>query len=151
MIAAVAALVAGVAAVSAAMQGGGEEGYAEGGYTGDGAKRAPAGTVHRGEYVMPQETVRRYGIEALEAIHFGRIPMDALTGKMMRVNYTGMLQTHQQSRTGNYDMRRLEGKFDMLLEAYNNNGGTQLNIDENGLVAIYNEHVKNRTIINKLR
>jgi hypothetical protein len=151
VIAAVAALVAGVAAVSGAMKEGGD-GYAEGGYTGDGARLAPAGTVHRGEYVMPQETVKRYGIEALEAIHYGRIPADVLTGKMMSVNYAGMLQTHHQARSGNnYDMRRLESKFDMLLEAYNNNGGTQLNIDENGIVAIYNEHVKNKTRINKLR
>lgn len=151
VIAAVAALVAGVAAVSGAMKEGGD-GYAEGGYTGDGAKRAPAGVVHRGEYVMPQETVKRYGIEALEAIHYGRVPADVLTGRMMSVNYAGMLQTHHQARSGNhYDMRRLENKFDLLLEAYNNNGGTQLNIDENGLVAIYNEHVKNKTRINKLR
>jgi hypothetical protein len=127
-------------------------GYAEGGYTGDGAKHAPAGVVHRGEYVMPQETVQRYGRDALEAIHYGRIPMEALTGRMMGVNYAGMLQMQQQARSNNnYDMRRLEGKFDLLLEAYNNNGGTQLNIDENGLVAIYNEHIKNKTRINKLR
>ena len=48
-------------------------------------------------------------------------------------------------------MRKLEGKFDLLLEAYNNNGGTQVSIDENGFVAIYNQHVKNKTRINKLR
>ena len=31
--------------------------WAEGGYTGDGSKYEPAGTVHRGEYVLPQEAV----------------------------------------------------------------------------------------------
>lgn len=31
--------------------------FAAGGYTGDGGKYEPAGTVHRGEYVLPQEAV----------------------------------------------------------------------------------------------
>ena len=33
-------------------------GFAEGGYTGDGGKFEPAGIVHRGEYVAPQQVVR---------------------------------------------------------------------------------------------
>lgn len=37
-------------------------GFATGGYTGDGGKYAPAGIVHRGEYVVPQETVRALGV-----------------------------------------------------------------------------------------
>lgn len=36
-------------------------GYAEGGYTGDGARSEPAGIVHRGEVVIPQPTVQAYG------------------------------------------------------------------------------------------
>lgn len=32
--------------------------FAAGGYTGDGGKYEPAGTVHRGEYVLPMEAVR---------------------------------------------------------------------------------------------
>ncbi len=31
--------------------------FSEGGYTGNGSKYEPAGTVHRGEYVLPQEAV----------------------------------------------------------------------------------------------
>lgn len=34
------------------------EGFAEGGYTGHGDKYEPAGIVHRGEYVVPQEVVQ---------------------------------------------------------------------------------------------
>lgn len=34
------------------------EGYAEGGYTGDGGKYEPAGVVHKGEYVTPQNVMR---------------------------------------------------------------------------------------------
>jgi len=37
-------------------------GFASGGYTGDGGKYEPAGTVHRGEFVVPKETVQRYGV-----------------------------------------------------------------------------------------
>lgn len=51
---------------------GGGRGYATGGYTGSGGKYQPAGVVHRGEYVMPQETVAHYGVDAMRAIHEGR-------------------------------------------------------------------------------
>lgn len=34
------------------------KGFAEGGYTGPGAKNEPAGTVHKGEYVVPQNIVK---------------------------------------------------------------------------------------------
>lgn len=35
--------------------------FATGGYTGDGGKYEPAGIVHRGEFVIPKETVRAFG------------------------------------------------------------------------------------------
>lgn len=45
-------------AVNGAFSGGKKsKGHAEGGYTGDGDKYEPAGVVHRGEYVIPQEGV----------------------------------------------------------------------------------------------
>ena len=46
-------------------------GFAEGGFTGNGGKYEPAGLVHRGEYVMPQETVNRLGVGAMDAIRGG--------------------------------------------------------------------------------
>lgn len=39
--------------------------YATGGYTGDGGKYEPAGTVHRGEFVMTKEATRRIGVSNL--------------------------------------------------------------------------------------
>lgn len=36
-------------------------GFSSGGYTGDGGKYEPAGVVHKGEYVIPKETVSRFG------------------------------------------------------------------------------------------
>jgi phage-related protein len=44
------------------------KGFADGGYTGDGAKFAPAGVVHAGEFVFPQESVRSLGVPFLGAL-----------------------------------------------------------------------------------
>jgi chromosome segregation ATPase len=43
--------------------------FDEGGYTGAGPRSAPAGVVHRGEYVMPKEVVEALGVPAMRAIH----------------------------------------------------------------------------------
>ncbi|MCW8057657.1 hypothetical protein [Agrobacterium tumefaciens] len=46
--------------------------YSEGGYTGDGGKYQPAGVVHKGEYVMDADTVRKAGgPAAMEAMRRG--------------------------------------------------------------------------------
>jgi hypothetical protein len=45
--------------------------FSKGGYTGDGGKYEPAGIVHKGEWVMPAETVDRYGTETMAAIQAG--------------------------------------------------------------------------------
>lgn len=49
-------------------------GFAEGGPTPPGGKYKPAGIVHAGEYVMPQETMRYYGLDFLRAIHMRKLP-----------------------------------------------------------------------------
>jgi lambda family phage tail tape measure protein len=49
-------------------------GFAGGGYTGAGGKYQPAGIVHRGEYVFPQDAVRRLGIARLDALAGLRTP-----------------------------------------------------------------------------
>lgn len=43
--------------------------YSGGGYTGGGGKYEPAGVVHRGEYVLPAEVVKRLGLDNLRALH----------------------------------------------------------------------------------
>lgn len=60
-------------------------GYAAGGYTGDGGKFTPAGMVHRGEYVMPQETVNYYGLDTMRAIHQHRASFAAIPPPRTRV------------------------------------------------------------------
>ena len=45
--------------------------FSEGGYTGAGGKYEPAGIVHRGEFVFPQEAVNRIGLSNLESMKTG--------------------------------------------------------------------------------
>lgn len=47
---------------------GGFLGFSSGGYTGPGGKFQPAGIVHKGEYVMDAETVRKLGVDQLDAL-----------------------------------------------------------------------------------
>lgn len=42
--------------------------FAKGGYTGNGGKYEPAGIVHKGEYVMDADTVRKLGVDRLDAL-----------------------------------------------------------------------------------
>lgn len=42
--------------------------FAKGGYTGSGGKYEPAGIVHKGEYVMDADTVRKLGVDRLDAL-----------------------------------------------------------------------------------
>ena len=57
-------------------------GFAQGGYTGHGGRHEPAGVVHRGEYVMDADTVRRAGgPAAFDALRAGlRGPGHAIGG-----------------------------------------------------------------------
>lgn len=43
--------------------------WADGGYTGDGGKDTPAGTVHKGEYVFSKAAVQKAGVANLDAMH----------------------------------------------------------------------------------
>ncbi len=51
--------------------------YRAGGFTGKGSPDAPAGVVHKGEYVFDAGSVERIGIRQLEAIRSGAIPTEA--------------------------------------------------------------------------
>ncbi|MEH6784110.1 MAG: tape measure protein [Alcanivorax jadensis] len=57
----------GAGGIGGAVAGAAAGAFADGGYTGPGGKYQPAGVVHRGEYVQPQEALREPG--ALEFMH----------------------------------------------------------------------------------
>jgi len=61
-------------------------GFAEGGYTGAGAKDDVAGLVHRGEYVFPQSAVDRLGVGTLSAIAGGAAPSGSSVVQGHKVN-----------------------------------------------------------------
>lgn len=48
------------------------QGFSAGGYTGDGSKHEVAGVVHKGEYVVPADAVKRIGVQNLAAMANGR-------------------------------------------------------------------------------
>ena len=60
-------------------------GFAEGGFTGPGGKYEPAGIVHRGEFVMPQDAVNRLGVPMLDALSKGASPASGAGGGKMNV------------------------------------------------------------------
>lgn len=59
--------------------------FAKGGYTGDGGKNQPAGVVHKGEYVFPQEAVDRIGVRNLEMLSRGYANGGYVSGRMPRI------------------------------------------------------------------
>ncbi|WP_313230148.1 tape measure protein [Sphingobium yanoikuyae] len=74
----------GIGGSGTGIAGGGETGtgvgFASGGYTGDGPRNEVAGVVHKGEYVVPADTVRRVGVENLAALSNGGAAARAMTG-----------------------------------------------------------------------
>lgn len=69
-----AAALASTAALSAAIAASsGAGGFLEGGYTGNGPIRAPAGVVHGQEFVFDAAATRRIGVPALEAMRNGAV------------------------------------------------------------------------------
>lgn len=55
-------------------------GFSTGGYTGDGPKGKVAGVVHKGEYVVPAETVKRVGVSSLEGLSSGNMAARSMVG-----------------------------------------------------------------------
>lgn len=54
--------------------------FASGGYTGDGGKFEPAGVLHRNEYVMTKEAVKRLGVPFLDQLNYGHSTGFKLSG-----------------------------------------------------------------------
>lgn len=61
-------------------------GFSTGGYTGNGNKYAPAGIVHRGEYVITKEATSRLGVGWLDRLNYGgKIGATAMLGASVAV------------------------------------------------------------------
>ena len=68
-----ASILSNIQAVTMTVTGNGQQGYAEGGYTGHGGKYDPAGIVHKGEVVFSQADIARLGgVGVVEAMRKGQ-------------------------------------------------------------------------------
>ncbi|MBK8150859.1 MAG: hypothetical protein IPK58_22310 [Acidobacteria bacterium] len=72
--------------------------FAEGGYTGSGAKHEPAGIVHRGEFVMPMESVKHWGLGLMESLRNMQMP-----GAMAYAGASGMTTNNNSNKTNNFN------------------------------------------------
>lgn len=96
-----------------------KKGRAGGGYTGPGGKYEPAGVVHRGEVVLPQEVVREDAAFLRE--RYGFLPdMGSLPGYASG-GYVGPRRGNQVKIGGDWmsfdkATKRLENRFDSLSE-----------------------------------
>jgi tape measure domain-containing protein len=108
--------------------------FASGGYTGDGGKFEPAGTVHKGEFVFTKEKTAKYR-SLFEDIHRGRDPNIAsgIGETIVVVNNAG-----------------IDDKLSRIEKAIRDQRGLELSISEkgiHGIVSTYNfkeSRIRNR-------
>lgn len=83
------------------------QGFADGGYTGDGGKYEAAGIVHKGEFVMTKEQTAKYR-PILEAMHANKVPV-----------LNDLPIAHMGYATKN-EMKGVEAKLENIYEAISN-------------------------------
>jgi hypothetical protein len=76
-------LTALIEAAFAAVSGVVQQGFSEGGSTGSGAKNEPAGIVHKGEYVVPQEGVQNPAVSSV----LGVLESARVSGSLQTLDY----------------------------------------------------------------
>lgn len=86
--------------------------YYKGGYTGDGGKYDPAGTVHKGEFVFDQEKTRKHR-KLFEAIHAGKIRPGL---DMPSLALPRDITEQPMGQGGNFDTSRLEAGIKEVTE-----------------------------------
>lgn len=128
------ALAAGLVAAKAQAQSAAGS-FAEGGFTGEGGKYQPAGTVHKGEFVFTKEKTKKFR-PLFEAIHKGRDPFLAFN-----------LERNNSIQTG-----KMESRLERIEKAIREQKGLNLSIDENGINGIVSSVTyKQNRIRNKAR
>jgi len=128
------ALASGLIAAKAQAQSA-ASGFASGGYTGDGGKYQPAGTVHKGEFVFNKETTSRFR-PLFEDLHKGRNPFltEGLSERVIVVNNFGF-----------------DEKLERIEKAIQNQDRLKLVIDERGVSGIVTRiQAKDKRIRNKV-
>lgn len=131
IIALIASLGAGYAAVTASTNNAASTGFYVGGYTGDGDPRSVAGVVHKKEFVMPADKTAQ-NRPLLEAMREGR----ALNLSMLSPN----LKLSDPSGAQFGDIRKLEKQMTEMTEAVKQLQSPGVNIDRSGVAVITLEH-----------
>ncbi|MER8075380.1 tape measure protein [Acinetobacter pittii] len=74
------------------------QGFADGGYTGNGLKHTPAGIVHKGEVVWSQEDIKRWGgVSVVESMRQSK-PSGYANGGYVSNNSTDAIATRRETR-----------------------------------------------------
>lgn len=104
--------------------------FSEGGFTGRGGKLEPAGIVHRGEYVVPQEYVNQ---------STGMPDFNSMLSQMQNMSgYVGGQAPGGGGASGTV-MVELSPKDRQILRENNNNGGVVLQVDSREIARATNE------------
>lgn len=97
--------------------------FDSGGYTGEGDKLAPAGIVHRGEFVMTKEATSRIGVDNLYSMMRGYADGGLVGGNAGMFGLSGgqsnstVVQTSVVVQTGN-NQQQTSGNSDAIGKAY---------------------------------
>jgi hypothetical protein len=110
-----AAAAAGAVAAQIAQLAATNPSFSEGGYSGPGGVMEPAGTVHKGEIILPQRVVKQFGIQHFNQTYFaGRMPAKFGGGFATGGLSLGSIPTANQSGAGvTISMARIESRNDM--------------------------------------
>jgi len=102
------------------------QGFARGGYTGDGGTYEPAGTVHRGEFVVPKRAVQALGgasrVASMVGVPVGGYANGGMVGSSIAdraINSRGISNLSNdlralQVQVSVTDIRRAEGRYDKI-------------------------------------
>ncbi|WP_443090312.1 phage tail tape measure protein [Basfia succiniciproducens] len=111
---------------------GGLVGFADGGFTGFGGKYAPAGVVHRGEYVLTKEATSRIGLDYLNYLNYGTTRGFAgggAVGQVMSAGYTRSLPNN--SGSGNISVKVINNgePAEAKVSRKQQNGQTEITVE----------------------
>lgn len=116
------------------------KGFEKGGYTGDGASNAPAGIVHKGEFVFTKAQTQAIGVDRLEAFANGYEDGGLVTGIPMPVRETvttASVSTKMASTMEAAQNNRKRGDTKVVLvEDAAKAGQTRTRLDDDGMTEV---------------
>lgn len=114
------------------------KGFETGGYTGDGASNAPAGIVHKGEFVFTKAQTQAIGVDRLTAFANGYEGGGLVTGAPIRETVTSAsVSTKMASTMESAQNNRKRGDTKVVLvEDAAKAGQTRTRLDDDGMTEV---------------